>query len=268
MRIAHCSDLHAVRVPEWRQANVKRLLAAANQALFRRRRHRERLAAEAVSALAAKRPDIVLFTGDFTQHGLPKEATAAEEIFSPLTRNNIPVLAVTGNHDLYGGSVPVELADLVRRLSLGIRPGSDGIVRLPGVEILPLEQTIPTPPFISAGFQKPGELMMAMSSWREPPDGAMRLACGHYPVIDFHPRDPLLFLRKLRGAENLEQFINRAGVAGYFCGHNHCRFETALAGGCRQYAAPPLSSPNAGEVAIYECGSGLERPILAGPQCK
>lgn len=265
MRLAHCSDLHAVRGFGWKEANIKRLLAAVNQTLFRRRRHRERLAAAAVAELTAGRPDAVIFTGDFSQHGLRKEFAAAEEIFSPLTRAGIPILAVAGNHDYYDGNVPAGLADLIRRLSLGIRRDADGIVRLPGVEMLLLEQAVSTPPFISAGRQKPEELIMAAPAWRQPPDGVMRLVCGHYPVIDAHPRDPLLVLRRLHNAEDLARFIDRAGVAGYFCGHNHCRFETALAGGSRQYAAPSLSSAGFDGVAIYECGPGLAHPILLSP---
>jgi hypothetical protein len=262
MRIAHFSDLHVARRPGWGELNPKRLLAAANHAVFRRWRHQEKLAAAAAVDIAARRPDIAIFTGDFSQHGLRSEFAAAGEILSPLIRANIPILAVAGNHDYYGGAVPTGLADLIQHLSLGVHSDGDGIIRLPGVEIALLEQACPTPPLFSSGRQKPEELMLAAPAWRKPPNGVMRILCGHYPVADFRPRDPLLFLRGLHGSENLARFIGLAGAAGYFCGHNHRRFETALTSGCRQYAAPSLSTANSGEAAIYECGPGLAYPSL------
>jgi 3',5'-cyclic AMP phosphodiesterase CpdA len=255
------SDLHVARRPGGGEWNAKRLLASVNQRFFRGRRHREERAAAALSSLAAGLPDLVLFTGDFTQHGLESELAVAEKLLYPLTERKIPVLAVAGNHEYYGGARPSSLTDRLLRLSLGIRPDPDGIIRsFPGVEIILLEQSVPTWLFFSKGRQDPGELERAAAVWSLPPLGIMRLACGHFPVIDIG-KGAFLALRGLEEAGRLAGFLARCRVAGYFCGHNHRRFETELLGGCRQYSAPAIAGDGA-EAALYECGGELAYPAL------
>ncbi|MDR1520220.1 MAG: metallophosphoesterase [Planctomycetota bacterium] len=264
MRIAHLSDPHLARRPGWGELNLKRLLGFANQALIRGRRHSEARAAEAVRRLAASPPDLAILTGDIAQHGLASEFAAAEEMLAPLAAAGVPVLAVGGNHDFYGGAPPADLARLGRRLSLGLRAGSDGVVRLPGVEILLLEQAAPSWPFFSGGSQKLEELTRAAAAWAGPPEGVMRLAAGHYPVIDA-PGLPPFFRSRLAGAEKLADFFRRTGVSGYFCGHRHLSRVTDLPGGCRQFMAPALPSAGSAGVTIYECGSDLSHPIPQPP---
>ena len=258
MRIAHVSDLHAARRPGRGEWNVKRLLAAVNQGFFRGRRHREGMAAGVVRGLAEKMPDLALFTGDFTQHGLESELDAAEEVFRPLAERKIPVLAVAGNHEYYGGDRPSSLAARLLRLSFGIRPDPDGIIRVfPGLEIILLDQGVPTWPFFSRGVQGVDELRLAEAAWSLPPRGVVRISCGHFPVADARGR-ALSGPRGLIGSGRLAEFLAVCRVSGYFCGHSHRRSEVELPGGCRQYSAPALA---AGERAdLYACGGGLLRP--------
>lgn len=255
MRIAHISDLHAARPPGQDDMNCKRWLGWTNYRLFRRHGYMEQTAREAVCALAAQRPDLVLYTGDFTQHGLAAEFAAAAELLAPLAQGGSPVLCVPGNHDLYGAFLPQDYDVAVCRLALGVRPDAFGIYHMPGVEILMLDQAVASPPLCSWGRQTLASLDRARAAWAAPAGDALRIVCGHWPLRSASG-GRLGLLRGLRGADRLEWFLEQTGVQAYFCGHDHIRYEVELHDGCRQYVAPALSgtvTANAGNAALYEC---------------
>lgn len=262
MHIAHISDLHIARQPAFGEYNAKRLLGYVNYRLFRGRRYQERIAEAALAILADQAPDLVLLTGDITQHGLDGEFAAAETLLAGITGAGIPILAVAGNHDIYGTPTSARLELFLRRMAGGLKADEFGIFHFPGVEILPLAQGIPTPVFFSHGRQDQNELERARQVWAVPPNGVMRLVCGHYPVIDSHG-GRLIYFRGLREAESLIQFCCDFGVSGYFCGHNHKRYAAEMPGGCMQYAAPALSSVRRADkewVSVYECDPELPHP--------
>lgn len=262
MHIAHITDLHVARPPAMGDYNAKRLLGYVNYRLFRSRLYKEQVASRSIAALMGTPPDLVLLTGDITQHGLDNEFAAAMELLAPFVDNGIPIIAVPGNHDIYGHSDNPSLAALLTRLAHPLVTDDSGVFHLPGVEILPLFQGIPTPPFFSHGRQSGLELDRAGQLWSTPPDGVMRLVIGHYPVIDPHG-GRLLYFRGLREAERLIEFCRDHQVAGYFCGHNHKRFAAPMPGGCMQFAAPALSSVRHAArewISVYECGPDLAHP--------
>ncbi len=263
MLIAHISDLHVARSPGFTEYNAKRFLGYINYRLFRGRLYREFVAEQALARLAEYPPDLVLLTGDITQHGLEAEFDGAEQLLDVLTQRGVPIVAVAGNHDIYGFATAERLARLIDKLSLNLQPDDDGIIRLPGVEILPLAQGVPTFPFFSYGVQDLDELSRAAAAWAGPPRDAMRLVCGHYPVIDSHG-GRLIYFRGLRASEALMEFCQKHQVAAYFCGHNHKRYCATMPGGCVQYAAPALSAVRSvGHewISVYECGADLEHPV-------
>ncbi|MCD8138432.1 MAG: metallophosphoesterase [Planctomycetaceae bacterium] len=267
MRIAHISDLHIARSPTWGEYNPKRLLGYVNYRLFRSRLYQEQIARDALERLMVTPPDLVILTGDITQHGLDVEFDAAHQLLSPICESGIPIIAVAGNHDIYGHTNQLRLNRLLEHLAQPAMPDRRGIYRFPGVEVLPLSQGIPTPIFFSHGLQRSSDLRRAQELWCDPPNGVMRLVCGHYPVIDPHG-GRLLYFRGLRQADKLVRFCAEHEVAGYFCGHNHKRFCAPMQGRCVQYAAPALSSVrSAGRewVSVYECGPELENPRDEGP---
>jgi 3',5'-cyclic AMP phosphodiesterase CpdA len=72
MRLAHLSDLHFGH-------------------------HDETLSSGLAADLASQAPDLIVVSGDFTQHGTPDEFAAARAFLDTLA---VPVFAVPGNHDL------------------------------------------------------------------------------------------------------------------------------------------------------------------------
>lgn len=264
LRVAHISDLHVARAPEWKDFNLKRMLGRVNFLLFRRLRYKERVAEAAIHTLMRDPPDLVILTGDITQLGLEAEFAAVERLLAPVTGAGIPVVAVAGNHDIYGEHSRQRFERFRAHVALHLRQDADGIIRLPGVEILPLEQGVPGPPFMSRGRQGVEELELAAEGWREEPGDTVRLACGHYPVIDPHG-GRLVFLHGLRELEILAAFCRDHAVAAYFCGHNHRRFSAAMPGGCRQFSAPALSDlrwAGAERASVYECRPGEADPVV------
>lgn len=268
MRIAHISDLHVARPPAAPEFNLKRLLGYVNHRWFRGRRHSETVAAAAIGKLLDNPPDLVLLTGDLTQHGLDAEFAGARKLLAPLARIGVPVLTLAGNHDFYGSGEPESLRGLARDLAAGLEPDASGLFRFPGVELLALNQGVRTPPFMSYGRIDPAQLSRAGAAWAEPPRGVMRLACGHFPVIDA-AGNPLSRFRGLRGAAEVVRFCRERQVAGYFCGHNHKRFVASMSGGCVQYAAPSLSLRKEAKeewISVYRCGPELANPVDEGRQ--
>ena len=262
MRIAHISDLHVARPPSVNEYNAKRFLGYVNYRLFRSMLYTEAVAREALAKMLEFPPELVLLTGDITQHGLDNEFEAAIDLLEPVIKLNIPILAVPGNHDIYGQTENPALEALVRLLAKPLVPGENGLIHHGTVEILPLFQGIPTPLFCSHGRQNPLELERVHKAWDKPPEGVMRLVIGHYPVIDPHG-DKLLRFRGLRESELLVRFCAEHYVSGYFCGHNHKRFAAPMPGGCMQYAAPALSSVRHAAkewVSIYQCEPGMDYP--------
>ncbi|MDR3211185.1 MAG: hypothetical protein LBU79_04630, partial [Planctomycetota bacterium] len=133
-----------------------------------------------------------------------------------------------------------------------------GIVNLPGLEILPLAQAVPSPPFFSYGQLNPEELTAAREVWRAPPGpDSVRLVCGHYPLTGTG-RLSWLF-SGLRGGQSLRDFLETSRVAGYLCGHIHHSQSLDLGQGVWQHVAPAL--PLRGVVRRYHCGDGKLTPI-------
>ncbi|MCC8180045.1 MAG: metallophosphoesterase [Planctomycetes bacterium] len=258
LRLAHISDLHIARRPVSGEMNLKRFLGFCNYRLIRQRRYQEWVAAEAIAKLIESRPNVVLLTGDITQLGLDSEFHAAEMLLSPLTDAGIPVVAVAGNHDIYGEQSRLRFEAFRQRVMLDLREDKHGLIRLPGVDILPLEQGIPSPPFFSNGRQGMEELAEAHQEWQTSSDDRLRIAAGHYPVIDPHG-GRLMFLHGLKELQVLADFCRDNQVAAYFCGHNHRRFSATMPGGCVQYSAPALSDVRwvgFEKASIYDCRPG------------
>ncbi len=252
--IAHISDLHVARRPQLRDVTLKRLSGFVNYSINRRFRHDESHIAKGIKTLAARKPDLVLATGDLVQAGLESEFVAVEELFQPLRELDIPIIAVDGNHDIYGRSSMPYWEKFKKRLALPLVPDSHGIIRYKTVELLPLDQGVQSPPFFSYGRVDHQDLAATSREWREPPAGVVRLVCGHYPVVSAKKK-PSVFFYGLTGWKDLWDFLRQVHASAYFCGHYHKRFHSDLGGGVVQYVAASYSVT--GKADLYECRNGI-----------
>ena len=253
LRIAHISDFHVARRPVRGEWTLKRLLAYGNFFLNRRFRHLEDRILKAVARVVQNPPHLIIITGDLIQTGLASELSAVEDILSPLTARGVPILVVEGNHDCYGGRLPSNWLDVKQRLAAGIRQDEHGIVRLPGLEVLLLDETVESPPFFSYGRVNERQLAGASAVWTERPASVVRLVCGHYPVAT-RKGTPLNFFRGLRKEAELVHFLCSRQVNAYLCGHRHKHYISDLGCGVTQYAASSLSTN--GRMDLFECIDG------------
>lgn len=63
---------------------------------------RRELFLQTMDAILAERPSIIIYCGDATDQGLPKEAQEAAVIFDLAQREHIPIFMTLGNHDHWG----------------------------------------------------------------------------------------------------------------------------------------------------------------------
>jgi 3',5'-cyclic-AMP phosphodiesterase len=167
-------------------------------------------------------PDVVLFTGDLTEHGLAAEYAEVAEALAPLT---MPVYAVPGNHDDPG----VARQALARCVPMAADAPDETCcyrVHHGGLHLVALDTVVPR--------RSHGALGEAQLQWL-----AQTLDdCRSDPVLLFmhHPPLPTGLTAMdacslLTGAESLADLIRRHGaVQGLLCGHLHRPVQMQFAG--------------------------------------
>ena len=104
MKVVHAGDLHVWRVaiPPSECLYPKRWLGSANLVLNRAAKFPPAFREPALAAIAAEEPDLMVFTGDFTQGSLASEFRECARLFAPIfgTLGN-RLFALPGNHDVY-----------------------------------------------------------------------------------------------------------------------------------------------------------------------
>ncbi len=102
MRVAHVTDIHVQRTPEWSELNtIKRILGAANLYVARRVSHFSLRVQEAlVEAILEEAPDVLACTGDLTAMSTLSEWRVARSVLAPMFQAQ-PSVLIPGNHDVY-----------------------------------------------------------------------------------------------------------------------------------------------------------------------
>ncbi len=216
--IAQLSDAHVGTGPAFLDGHMDTLAAL-------------RSAAAHVGALVP-RPDVVLFTGDLTEHGSAAEYADVAAALAPLS---MPVYAVPGNHD-----DPTMARSALPRCM----PVADGAP--PGVccyhvqhgplHLIALDTVVPR--------QSHGELHAAQLAWLE----RKLQACAGEPVLLFmhHPPLPTGLAAMdacslLEGSAALAALVRGHGaVQGLLCGHLHRPVQMQF-GGAPLHVAPSLA---------------------------
>jgi 3',5'-cyclic AMP phosphodiesterase CpdA len=108
MRIAHITDIHVQRRPQFSELFGKRFLGAANLYLAGRHDHFTPAAQKAlVRALQAQELDVVACTGDLTALATDEEFQAARDLLGPIFAAQ-PSVIIPGNHDTYVAQAEAE----------------------------------------------------------------------------------------------------------------------------------------------------------------
>lgn len=258
-RLLHLSDPHIASAPGWGQFNAHRLLGRINWLFSRRFRHRPETLRRLISQAIGLAPTVAVVTGDIGQLGLPQELQKARQVFAPLREAGIPVLFTPGNHDCYGGGLCPEFSRLQDELrgNLEIRPS--GLVELADMDLLLLNQAVPTPIFRAwgrmDGHESPEAERLRTTTQPERP----RVAAGHFPLLCPDGTQLAPHIRLKNDRETLD-FLRELKVGAYLCGHIHARYTRALFPGCTQYCAGSASAQTGG-FFLLEAKNGGVKPV-------
>jgi 3',5'-cyclic AMP phosphodiesterase CpdA len=232
--IAHLSDLHLTPVPFPFGEGLKPALGWINWAR-KPGAHDAALAARALEAAAATRPDHVVVTGDLIELGLPSEYAAAGAALAELGDPD-RVSWAPGNHDVYTRRAEARLQLILGDWLAGTAVGEDLRGRFPRLAVVGRVAVVTlcsgTPTWL---FSAEGEL------------GAAQLARldalladldrnTHLPIVAVHhpPHAPVLSrLKRLRDGDALMALLARHGCPLVLHGHLHLACDTVWTGGGR-----------------------------------
>lgn len=249
MKVVHAGDLHVWRIgiPLCDLFAVKRWLGTANLILRRAALFPPAYRELMRNAIADQEPDLLLFTGDFTQSSLAGEFKECAQLFSPLQQQlGGRCIALPGNHDVYTHTA-------VRKRWRE--------QHLPWVQSIPVvrHDLSPALSLVAVDHSEPFRLR---SNGRVSPETHERLRqvltqcrheqrtvilMGHYPYVTppEHPESPE---HKLLGDEQLLALVREFAPALYVHGHKHVRW--AL-----RHAETP-------DTLCLNCGSlGMKSPL-------
>jgi len=174
------------------------------------------VAAEAFLAAAQRiRPDLVVFSGDFTQRAKVSEFEAARSYldrFSPL-----PVVVTPGNHDVPLYRVAERLLDPFRNYRQFIHSELDTVTRVPGATVVSLNTAAPRRAIVNGRIRR-HQLAFAQAAFEATPAGDTRVVVAHHhlaPAPDYEGDSPLPGSRRILDA------FKGMGVELVLGGHLH-----------------------------------------------
>lgn len=245
MRFAHLSDLHFG--------------------------HHDPAIAEMLAAdVAAQAPDVLVASGDFTQHGTADEFEMARDFLASI---GAPVFAVPGNHDL--GTHPVRrFLDPYRHYREYIAPDTepfrefaspDGPVAIAGINTT---RRVMLDGDWSNGSINDNQLGQLEEQFAKATPGALRIVVAHHPLME--PQGQTMRSSfAVRRAEFAMRAFSMMGVRLVLSGHFNLSFvrrteaaetRTGIPSGPRESAAAPIlvaqassaiASPQPGEHNAY-----------------
>jgi 3',5'-cyclic AMP phosphodiesterase CpdA len=258
MKIAHFSDLHLLDlagVPFTRFLN-KRLTGWVNLRLKRGSIHRAAYVDAIARAIAARRVDHVVVTGDLTNLALETEFGRARDLFERvLAMDPGQVTVVPGNHDLYTRGaresrrferfMATWLKSDLPDLGVDVGAGRFPVVKLRGgAAFIGLSSAVPRPPLVAAG--EIGDAQVdALRAVLAHPEVKQRLpiVALHHPPV--HPWSRTkVHVEGLRDAAKLLRVLAELPRGVILHGHLHRRIQrelTTSAGKVRQIGATSAS---------------------------
>ena len=256
MRLAHISDLHLVsEVSSYFQVrNFKQLIGLFNWVVYRRNKISIKKVYKSVELLLKNDIDALVVTGDISQLACSRDYKRYAEIMLPLTRKNIPVITIKGNHDHYSRSNKLSAAfnKYIKPLALNSEIES-GVYRIKDVELFHLEGSVPTPPFRCWGRITAEGLSEVEARLRKyAKSTAQKVAFGHFPLLGEN-NDILPSYMALRGADKVLHLLERYRVGSYLCGHIHKPFHNLLPNNIRQFCSGSISAE--GLIRLFDVNS-------------
>jgi 3',5'-cyclic AMP phosphodiesterase CpdA len=254
VRIAHVSDLHFGR-------------------------HDTALSSGLAGDIAAQAPDLVVASGDFTQHGTKKEFRAARAFLDALST---PVLAVPGNHDVPARNLMRRFADPYGLYRRYIASDLEPFLEMEGVAIAGIKTSRRMRLELNwaHGSISMEQLTRLERRFDAADANATRVVVVHHPLL--RPETPMdVPMRPVDRADLALAAFARMGVRLVLAGHFHLSYvrvhqqagtaETGEVAGPRQAATAPilvaqtsstLSTRLRGDANAYNLVDFVEQDII------
>ncbi len=245
MKIIHFGDLHVWRfTPVWSELYYpKRWLGPLNLLLHRSKHFPPAYRKAALDAIVKEKPDVAVFTGDFSSFSLTSEFQEANDLFAPLRELlGDRLFALPGNHDCY---TPKAYRNQVMEKMLPW-VHSEAVSRLDLNEKVSLVGVNHSVPFLisSNGRVSPESQTQLKATFEQlKAEGRTVLLAGHYPYVS-PPEFPEGKDHKLLGDQEFAEVVKQGAPAVYMHGHQHIRW--AL----RSALTPDTLCLNCGSVAM------------------
>ena len=245
MRLAHISDVHIISLLSafTHVRNFKQFLGLFNWVMYRRKTNNIDKFYKTVDLLAESDIDALVVTGDISQLAILHDYKQYSKIMSPLTKNNIPIITIKGNHDHYCRSERISKAfqKYIQPLELNsqIEPG---VYKIKEVELFHIEGAVPTPLFRCWGeLSLKGLKDLEKRFKKYARSTAQKIAFGHFPLLSA-TNNVLPAYMELRNADKALKLFERYKVMNYLCGHIHKPFTTKFPNNIKQFCSGSISA--------------------------
>lgn len=227
MKIAHFSDLHFSHFTfNPLQFFSKTWIGNANLLLKRGQRLKPLKAESVKKILQDIKPDLCIFSGDFTTTSQVCEYQKAQNFIQELQPLGIPLLKIPGNHDHYTKKAfkkKLFYTYLTNHKGPKVEPFSlkdDGfeIYLYDEATLILLDQTKATPWFTAYGHITEGVCQKISSILAKIPAQIPFIFVGHFPLISDKKK---IYHHALKGACYLEAVLKTHQPSFYLHGHNH-----------------------------------------------
>jgi 3',5'-cyclic AMP phosphodiesterase CpdA len=136
-------------------------------------------------------PDLLVFSGDFTQRAKVKEYEAARAFLDEIPR--VPMVVTPGNHDVPLYRIWERILAPHKNYRQYISPELDAVTRIPGATVVSLDSTAPHTAIVN-GRIRDAQLRFAARSFQESPEGDVRILVAHHNLArapDYEPEQVL-----------------------------------------------------------------------------
>jgi len=125
-------------------------------------------------------PDLLVFSGDFTQRAKVREYQEARTFLGSLPP--LPKVVVPGNHDVPLYRIWERAFAPLRNYREFIARDVDTVTRIPGATIVALNSTAPLQAIVN-GRVRARQLLFAAESFKQAPDGDLRVVVLHHHLV-------------------------------------------------------------------------------------
>ena len=125
-------------------------------------------------------PDLLVFSGDFTQRAKVAEYRAARDFLAGLP--DLPTVVTPGNHDVPLYRVWERAFSPLRNYREFISSELDTVTDLPGVRVVALNSTAPLQAIVN-GRLRDRQLLFAAKAFRDLPEGDARVIVLHHHLV-------------------------------------------------------------------------------------